>query len=262
MEHRDDDAVLDIRRTGQMGGRTVIAHHGLISGPDFGPDWIDAAERHGIDLLSIARPGYAGSPAVPLESVAGWAPIVAGLTAQLGIVEFDVLGISAGAPYAYALAAGLPERVGRVAILSGVPRVTEAPILEAYSADAQAAYEQYRTSSIDEIAAFYAATLTARSAELPEDSPWQEGLRASLAHGGLGPGREAHLQIVDWGFDQAAVEAPTRLWHAEGDDMVPFEAAAQMPALMPDAELVVQSDPSHLPSAATVEAAFAFLTSG
>lgn len=261
MEHREGDAVLDLRRMGAMGGRTVIAHHGLISGPDFGPDWIEAAERHGIELLSIARPGYAGSPPAPLESVAGWAPIVEHLIERLGIVEFDVLGISAGAPYAYALAAGLPERVGRVAILSGVPRVTEAPILEAYSADARAAYEQYRTSPIEEIAAFYATTLTARSAELPKDSPWQEGLRASLAHGGLGPGREAHLQITDWGFDQSAVTAPTRLWHAEGDDMVPFEAAAQMPALMPDAELLVQQAPGHLPSAATIDAALEFLAS-
>ena len=54
-----------------------------------------------------------------------WAPLVSELADFLNLERFRVLGISGGAPYAYALAWAMPERVRVVAVVSGAPNIAE-----------------------------------------------------------------------------------------------------------------------------------------
>jgi pimeloyl-ACP methyl ester carboxylesterase len=73
----------------------------------------NAARRHGFRLLAPDRPG-----------LAGWAADVRSLADALGLERFSAVGVSGAGPYALACAAGLPERVGGVAVVAGRGPVT------------------------------------------------------------------------------------------------------------------------------------------
>ncbi|WP_132473667.1 alpha/beta fold hydrolase [Rhodococcus sp. SMB37] len=103
MEHQRFDA---------SGGYPVLVHHGLIGSASVSPDAASEAARRNIELIALARPGYGRSAPQPMTSIGDWHGIVTPLLDTLGIERYSVWGTSAGAPYAYALAAPDRERVG------------------------------------------------------------------------------------------------------------------------------------------------------
>src|SRR5262245_62007314 len=72
---------------------------------------IALAERHGLRLLTYARPGYAASTRVPGRTVADVAHDVRELAGLLGITRIWTLGWSGGGAHALACAALLPDLV-------------------------------------------------------------------------------------------------------------------------------------------------------
>ena len=54
------------------------------------------------------------------RKLSDWPSLVEQLVDNLGIGEFRILAISGGAPYAYATAVAIPERVRAIAIVGGV----------------------------------------------------------------------------------------------------------------------------------------------
>src|SRR6266581_3065161 len=79
----------------------------------------------------IAFEEYGDANGVPVIFCHGWpsSRTMARLTDEpardLGIRDFRMLGISGGAPYAYATAVALPERVRAIAIVGGAPPIAE-----------------------------------------------------------------------------------------------------------------------------------------
>ena len=88
----------------------------------------DAARELGVRIISPDRPGIRGfelpgrPPAGRLAAVADarW-PIISRST------RFRMFAISGGAPYAYASAWMMPERVEKIAVASGAPPIAELP---------------------------------------------------------------------------------------------------------------------------------------
>ncbi|MFE9011686.1 alpha/beta fold hydrolase [Streptomyces cyaneofuscatus] len=176
-----------------------------------------------------------------------------------GVGGFDVLGISAGAPYAYALAAGLPERVRRVWVLSGLPYVPDVAVRGRYPEEAEPVWTFYREAPEAEVVARFAGAVE-RMAEVFAASPSTlAALPRPAAHGWRGPAREVRLQSRPWGCVPGEVAQPVRLWHAPADQEVPFPAAEATAALFPAARLTEQAAPDHIPSEATVGELFAEL---
>ncbi len=69
-------------------------------------------------VVAIDTPGYGGSDQPPERpSAEGYAAIIREAIDGLGIARFDLLGHHTGALFAALLAAGLPERVRRLAII-------------------------------------------------------------------------------------------------------------------------------------------------
>ena len=50
----------------------------------------------------------------------------------------------------------------------------------------------------------------------------------------------------EWGFRLADVDVPVRWWHGDADSLVPLDHARQAASLLPDCELVVRPEESHL----------------
>ncbi|NLS09953.1 alpha/beta hydrolase [Nesterenkonia sp. MY13] len=104
----------------EVGDRTVLLFHGghMHAGMAMGEA---AFTEVGYSVLAITRPGY-GKTDLPLPcSTAEFADVVVSLCQQLGINQLAaVVGISAGGPFATALAARHPEFVERVILQSAV----------------------------------------------------------------------------------------------------------------------------------------------
>ena len=128
-----DGGIWGYIRTGSPGGRPVLVHHGLIGDAAFGPIWNELGKAAGIEWIMLERPGYGATPPIAMAALSDWPAMIAPVLTELRVTgRFDVVGMSAGAPCAYACAAGLSERVGRVGILSGVPFLHAPVVLDVY----------------------------------------------------------------------------------------------------------------------------------
>src|SRR5437764_12828900 len=105
---------------GYLTGTPVMFCHGWPSSRTMAQLTNDAARDLCIHIISPDRPGISGSSFQPNRRLLEWPPIVAQLADHLGLAEFRMLAISGGAPYAYAAAAAMPERVRAIAIVGGV----------------------------------------------------------------------------------------------------------------------------------------------
>lgn len=234
-----DGAVWGYGRTGRRGGKPVIVHHGLVGNGAFGPIWTELGETAGLEWIMIERPGYGETPPREMARLADWPAMIAPVLDALGVAGgFDVAGLSAGAPYAYACAAGMPARVGRVAILSGIPFIHAPGVLDAYPPEGRSAYRRYvyaaEADLRDEFRTFCRNAAVAERGEI-SSAQMAAALDAILAHDAAGPAREARLQARAWGFDRSAIKCHVDVWHFDGDDMIPFEAARRSADGMPNA---------------------------
>lgn len=72
---------------------------------------------------------------------------------------------------------------------------------------------------------------------------------------------DARLFGRDWGFRLEDVAAPVRWWHGDADHIVPLRDAQAAVDLLPDAELVLRPEESHLGGFATADEVLAFIRS-
>ena len=82
--------------------------------------WIADAEKRGIRLIGIDRPGYGGSTAQPGYTVASHALDVGVVAEALGYDRIGIWGISGGGSYALGSAALLPDVVVAAAAVASV----------------------------------------------------------------------------------------------------------------------------------------------
>src|SRR6476646_418058 len=89
---------------GDPAGWPVIFCHGWPSSCTMA-ELTDAAAREvGVRIISPDRPGICGSSPARERGLLDWPPVVKRLADYLGLTDFRLLGISGGAPYAFATA--------------------------------------------------------------------------------------------------------------------------------------------------------------
>jgi pimeloyl-ACP methyl ester carboxylesterase len=77
-----------------------------------------------IRVIALDRPGFGGSTFQPNRGLLDWPRDVAEAADILGIDRFDVLGVSAGGPYALACGHALADRITRVGVVVGLAPMT------------------------------------------------------------------------------------------------------------------------------------------
>lgn len=250
-----DGRVWGYGRSGRPGGRPVLVHHGLIGDATLHPMMEELGQTHGLEWIILERPGYGQTPPMEMNRIADWPKMIAPVLIELGVAgEFDAIGISAGAPYAYALAADLPARVEQICILSGVPFLGSDGVLARYPDDGRAAYARYATADEGAMRAEFRKFCAAMAERFRDHADMSASLGAILSHDAAGPAREARLQAVAWGFKPNDIRCPVDIWHAREDDMVPYPAAQLSASSLQDATWHVQAEPSHMASDATLRA--------
>ena len=81
----------------------------------------EAARDLGARIISPDRPGIRDSQFQPERRLVDWPAFLNEIADQIGIERFRILAISGGAPYAYASGWKTPERVEKIAVVSGAP---------------------------------------------------------------------------------------------------------------------------------------------
>ena len=188
---------------------------------------------------------------------------------HLGVERFYALGGSGGGPYALALGALVPERVRRVAVVSGVGMLDRPDALEGM-VEGQAAEIKMAMDSPEELATALGAgtralredpegSLAAFAAGLPEvDRQWLEqspDARALFIEAFQEAVRQGAKGLIDddlrlvrpWPFRLDEIGGvDVRIYHGEADVLVPAHHAKHLAEEIPGSQLRLYPGEGHL----------------
>jgi len=246
---------------GDSGGETVFLFHGAPGSRRFAPDPRTTSEA-GVRLVTVDRPGYGGSSAVPGRRILDWPADLAELADALEAPRFRVVAHSSGGPYALACALHMPDRVSGVALVSCVAPYDAAPLDADDDADQAltrlAQQDPERCAAQFSSAAAFLVENPERFLDLPRPEPDVELLndpeirsmfvstiREAVRQGLDAYGWECALERRSWGFELADVAADVSIWHGEEDRAVPQRQAAVLNQRLPRSELRMVPDTGH-----------------
>ncbi len=146
------------------------------------------------------------------------------LVDELALSRFDVLAMSSGALYGYALGAGLAGRVRNLFVFSGVPALYDPEVLAAWPHEPLTNVPMPRLQQLA-YEWFFAG--------MPPEAFDTPGVKDSLANDCFGVAQDLRLRFADWGFSLRDIAAPVFMRHSRTDDAVPFEAALRTARLLP-----------------------------
>lgn len=227
-----------------------------------------AAEKAGVRLIALDRPGIGRSEACERDHLLDWPDVVADIADALNIRTFAVLGMSAGGPYALACAAGIPHRLSAVGLICAL-----APpefVLRAGPAWMRLAWWTARRFPRAFCALLRRAvpdrppSLAAAERQIRWWVQWMapadravlrdQGIRAALARafaesrrqGAQAVRREALNEVLHWGF--AIEDIPFEgifLWHGEQDRLTPVAASRLLARGLPHCRATFYPDDGH-----------------
>ncbi len=264
-----DNRQLAFKDLGASGAPAVLFFHGSGSTAD-GLELSSRATQHNVRIVSPARPGIGQSTPSPDRAMSDWTNDIAQLADRLQLKEFGVLGISGGGPYALAVAAGLPQSVNRVAVLScggpfeakgafdGMGRanrmmwsaIDRRPRLAKFMLGQQAKLvKRNRTKAVDRMINSLAGADEQAIAQLSADQQhlfFAEPMAEALADGPAAMFCDMAILRRRWDFDVTKVSQRVDLWHGSADTSAPLAMAQHLAERLPRCELHVGTDAGHL----------------
>ena len=242
---------------GDLNGEPVMFCHGWPSSRIMAQFIDEAARELRVRIISPDRPRIADSSFASNRKLLDWPPLVSELADSLKLERFRVLGISGGAPYAYALAWALPERVRAIAVVSGAPDIAELsdhsgllplyrwlmwaekklppplcrlgfrlarPFLSLRPPRRSRPWllkflQPFDADSLRDEKAFEACFESQRQA-------WKTSAEGVMA--------DAQLFAQPWGFSLNELRVPVRLWHGDSDRSFSLGTAREMAKKIPN----------------------------
>jgi pimeloyl-ACP methyl ester carboxylesterase len=252
-----DGRVVGFAEWGDPDGRPVVTFHGGPGSRLLALGCEEAAERLGLRLVCLERPGFGLSDFAPDRTLIGWTDDVADAIRGLELDRPAVVGVSAGSPYALACAACLPLVVSRVGVIGGLAPAqfrAEDPFTDLVSRDRQAA-EAAARRHFEAMAADIEASVADMSARAGPDqaiysrADVQERFRQTRREAFRGGIDGAVLDLMllhePWGFELHDIAVPTRWWHGSLDAVSPVEAVRAATAGIRGLELTVYPGEGH-----------------
>jgi pimeloyl-ACP methyl ester carboxylesterase len=228
----------------------------------------EPARSLGIRWIGYDRPSYGGSSPHPDATIATAAADARQIADQLGIGRFTVFGHSGGGPRALACGALIPDRVVGVVSVSS-PAPWPAPGLDYFAGMSDGGARELRAAARGraELQEVLAANEFDPESFIPADYAALEGswswfngiVEAATANGFDGMVADLVGAMAAWGFDLAAVSAPTLIMHGTADRMVPSSHSEWLAAHCPAAELRLQPEAGHISVLDSAPSALAWL---
>ena len=264
-----DGAVVAFEEYGDPNGVPVIFCHGWPSSRSMARLTDEPARELGIRIVSIDRPGIRDSSFQPDRKLSDWPRLLEQVVERLDLPEFGMLAISGGAPYAYATAVAMPERVRAIAIVGGAPPIAEITdgegLLPLYRW--MVALYRSRPGLLRRCLHLVRPFLSVRSpvrfrplllkmlllrpcdAESLRDAAAFEAIfesqRLAWRASAEGVMADAEIHAHPWGFAIEDVRVPVRLWHGKEDRAFSVQLAQQIANRLPNCKSRFVNDAGH-----------------
>ncbi len=218
---------------GNKNGYPILLQHGLIASiEDY--DLFKSLSDLGTRLISIARPGYGESSPYMMKNVAEWGGIVSILVDQLQLSQFDVLGMSSGAPYSYSIGYAFPDKARNLFIFSGIPALYDETVISHWP------YPVSKDASIVEMQKLaYDLFFSALSAE----GQARREIQDSMMNNCFGPALDLRIRGMDWGFRLSDVHQKVYMQHSRLDEG--FITAEITSKMLPNCEFLTVETEVH-----------------
>ena len=260
-------ASLAFAEYGDRGGFPVFFFHGWPSSRTMAELTDSAARELGVRIISPDRPGIRDSTFQPNRKLVDWPRDLEQLSNHLGIERFHILAISGGAPYAYAVAVAMPERVKAIAIVSGAVPIADltdhSGLLPLYRW--MMWFHRHQPNLLRPL--FYAARPLvslrvfvrtahkllrmlppADAAALRDNTAFDtlfESQRKAWLGSPYGVIADAEIYGRPWGFRLEDVDVPVRLWHGKQDRAFSFRIAEEMVRRLPNCHACYVDNAGH-----------------
>lgn len=224
---------LALNEIGAAEGFPIFVNHGMVA--SIAEDYLfGGLAEAGFRVISVARPGYGLSSPFEMESIGEWGDIVGELAEGMRLERFDVLGLSSGAPYSYAMARAMPGRVSNLYIFSGTPALCDERVRRLWP------HPSNKGATMGELQEM-ARRLFFGDGVDPEDLAASDSSR----NGCFGIALDLKLRERDWGFALGDIQTKVYMEHGVDDPSVPFAAAEITAGLLPHCVLDRRESGGH-----------------
>lgn len=252
---------------GVENGEPIIFCHGWPSSRIMAALTEEAACELGARVISPDRPGIADSTFVAQRKLLDWPLLVNELADFLGLAKFRLLAVSGGAPYAFATAWALPERVRAIAVVSGAPEIAtlddHGGLLALYRWLIGAHRRLPRLSRWGFRFARPFLSLrpprrtrelllkllqTCDSDALRDELAFEacfESQRRAWKASAAGVLADAQIYAQPWGFSLAELRVPVRIWHGTLDRSFSAATAQATAQLIPNCKVRLIENAGH-----------------
>ncbi len=251
--HLPDGRRLGYAEYGTNDGHPILFMHSAFGSRDHQYTDIRVLKKYGLRLIVPERPGVGLSDSRRNMTILDWADDVECLADHLGLDCFNIIGYSAGGPFALACAHKLHKRINRLVLASTMAPFTSIWDLDGISASYRLllSLSKYAPSLLRPIMllinlprridSFYDEMLKQMSPldqallREPQIRNWIiEEMKENLRQGDQHIFQELLLITRDWGFELSNIQVPIELWHGESDRAVPLRIVERLVNMLPD----------------------------
>ena len=256
-----DGRNLEYLTNGIKSDSAIILHAGTTQDITGWQTWLDYFASQSIFALSFGRSGYANSSVKPGRITIDIAKDIAELSSHLGIAKFVNIGLSGGGQHA--IATGLdPRSAGVVTVGSLAPFAElgdhfytgmQQADLDEY-ADALkdinllvARFQKWQGGDLEETIA--GAQMSERDNLASAKPTWDVVMQSftfTMQQGWEWVADDYSSYLKPWGFDPRDVQVPTIIWQGGLDVNVPVQHGKWLATNMPNAQLELREEESHL----------------
>jgi pimeloyl-ACP methyl ester carboxylesterase len=253
-----DGRTLGFSEHGDLNGKPVFFMHGNPSSRFLRNADESIAKRLGVRIITPDRPGMGLSDFQPKRAALDLPDDMVQLADYLKIDKFSIFGVSAGGIYTMACAYKIPDRLDKIAMVSGaVPFNYAADPYQGMGANWKKAFvmslkspfwllrfmfwlnkrmanknpEAAYNKTLGELNEFDKSILID-----PVQKPWfLSHSGEALRQGGKGVAQELKIIVNQqgWGFDPAKITKQVDLWYWEDDSLVPIQMGKYLASVLP-----------------------------
>lgn len=260
-----DGRQLGFAEYGDPKGYPVFYFHGFPGSRLQAADFDTHAQGKHCRFFGVDRPGMGLSSSNQQHTLLSWAKDIRELTDYLGIKQFSIIAHSGGAPFALACAEIMPERVLRVALVSGIAPTT---LPEAAVGMPRALriinvlvrnipFVSWALMKLQQNVLLRPTIFKKMIQQLPEvdriicQKPEQMNqlLMASkeaFKQGVNGAAYEFRLILKEWGFSLKNIHTPISVWQGRLDPQLPLSHAKIYEHLLPEVQCKIFDNEAHL----------------